>query len=87
MMVRKVITSKPRRPRRKAAKAPQEQILRSIAAIDGLEPASPKAAKVLSLLRSWLADESGYDEETWPRFRKALVQERARRGSRRLFNT
>jgi hypothetical protein len=35
------------------------------------------------LLRAWLADESGYDEETWPRLKQALEANRA--GNRKLF--
>ena len=35
------------------------------------------------LLRAWLADESGYDEETWPRLKQALEANRS--GQRRLF--
>jgi hypothetical protein len=41
---------------------------------------------VISLLRSWLADESGYDERTWPKLKKALDHERRRVGVRRLFD-
>ena len=45
-----------------------------------------KAAKAIALFKSWLEDESGYDEETWPKLKKALNQERDRVGARRLFN-
>lgn len=31
----------------------------------------------IDLLDKWLADESGYDEETWPKIRKALEAESA----------
>jgi hypothetical protein len=41
---------------------------------------------VIRLLDSWLADESGYDEETWPELKKALDEERRRVGARRLFD-
>ena len=40
-------------------------------------------ATARQLLRAWLADESGYDEETWPRLKQAL--EISRSGHRRLF--
>ena len=36
-------------------------------------------------LHAWLADESGYDEETWPLLRQALEEDRAP-GQRRLFD-
>jgi hypothetical protein len=41
---------------------------------------------LINLLRSWLADESGYDEETWPKLKKALDQQRRRVGARGLFD-
>jgi len=37
----------------------------TLATLDKLELAKPKAEGVISLLRSWLEDDSGYDEETW----------------------
>lgn len=38
------------------------------------------------LLDEWMADESGYDEETWPELRKALDRNRRESGQyRRLF--
>ena len=40
-------------------------------------------ATVRQLLRAWLADESGYDEETWPRLKQDLDANRS--GSRKLF--
>lgn len=40
---------------------------------------------VIRRLDEWLADESGYDEETWPRLREALDCERERVGARELF--
>jgi hypothetical protein len=54
--------------------------------LDDLKPESAQAAGVIGLLRSWLADESGYDEETWPKLKKALDHERRRVGARRLFD-
>ena len=41
-------------------------------------------AATRQLLHGWLADESGYDEETWPRLKQALEDNRS--GSRRLFH-
>lgn len=42
-----------------------------------LRLAQPKSAPIAALLRRWLDDESGYDEETWPRLKKALDRQRA----------
>ena len=39
--------------------------------------------RVIRLLDEWMADESGYDEETWPELKAAL--ERDRTSSRNLF--
>jgi hypothetical protein len=38
----------------------------------------------IGLLDEWMADESGYDEETWPELKTAL--DRDRLSSRRLFD-
>ena len=50
------------------------------AVLNGLPPPAPglppKTRKLLRLIRSWLEDESGYDEETWPQLKKALEQNR-----------
>jgi hypothetical protein len=54
--------------------------------LDKLKPESAQAAAVIGLLRCWLADESGYDEEAWPKLREALEQERRRVGARSLFD-
>ena len=47
---------------------------------------SPKESAVISLLQTWLSDESGYDEAAWPALKKALDLERKRQGARRLFD-
>ena len=47
---------------------------------------SAPAAGLIGLLQSWLADDSGYDEQTWPKLKKALEQERRRTGARSLFD-
>ncbi len=39
-----------------------------------LQRAKNEAA--IRLLEEWLADESGYDEETWPILKKALEEDR-----------
>jgi hypothetical protein len=38
----------------------------------------------IRLLDEWMADESGYDEETWPKLQAALEEDRL--SSRRLFD-
>lgn len=43
-----------------------------------------KNAKAIALLESWLADESGYDEKTWPRLKRSI--ERNRLSYRRRFS-
>lgn len=40
----------------------------------GTQQAKNKAA--LRLLREWMADESGCDEETWPLLKKAIKEDR-----------
>ena len=39
----------------------------------------------LALFDEWAADESGYDEETWPQVKKALDTTRRSVGARLLF--
>ncbi len=41
------------------------------------------ARRAIDLLDQWLADDSGYDEETWPELKEAL--DRDRLSGRRLF--
>ena len=55
----------------------------------GVDPRPPHSRrerykKAIALLEEWLADESGYDEETWPEIRGGI--ERARSSSRRRFS-
>ncbi len=64
----------------------EQEAAAAAAALDRLGLANPRSAAVISLLKQWLADESGYDEETWPKLKKALDRERARVGARRLFD-
>ena len=68
------------------SKKRNEQLTATLASLDQLQPSTPQAAKVIALLRSWLTDESGYDEKAWPALKKALDRERARVGARRLFD-
>ena len=73
------------RPQRKA-KVEQKKIDAAIEAIDAIDPTTPEAAKLFVLLKSWLADDSGYDEETLPQLKNALNDERDRVRARRLFD-
>ena len=71
-------------PRSKAAR--KAEIATAVERIEQMESASPQATAVAELLKSWLADDSGYDEKTWPKLKKALNDERQRMGARRLFD-
>ena len=85
MSKRATLGKKPRRN----SKTEQPEAAKIAATIDALEqvrPLSAGAAKTIALLKSWLADDSGYDEQTWPALRKALSSERRRVGARRLFD-
>ena len=42
----------------------------------------PKNEAALRLLREWMADKSGYDEETWPVLKKAIEENRLSRRKR-----
>lgn len=44
---------------------------------------APPTEAAIRLLEEWLADESGYDEETWPELKKALDENRL--SSRKFF--
>ena len=80
-------TMKPRKTMRTGkGRSGKERIAATLAAIDEIEPAGEGAAKAIALLKSWLKDESGYDEETWPQLKKNLERERRRSGARRLFD-
>ena len=72
-------------PGARQAKIRRERIAATIAELDQIKPESAKAARAIALFKSWLADESGYDEKVWPRLKKALDRERERVGARRLF--
>lgn len=45
---------------------------------------SERKQRLLQQLDEWLADDSGYDEETWPKLKTALEQDRL--SSRSLFD-
>ena len=68
------------KPRKNAGR-----VTRSVAAIEQLCASAPEAASAISLLKSWLLDESGYDEKAWPPLKKALNAQRRRDNARELF--
>ena len=75
--------------RRRPARRPAKREIAAAAALErlrGIEPRRRKGARVIALLRSWLEDESGYDEETWPQLKKSLNEERSRVRARKLVN-
>ncbi len=88
MKPKKTKLSKTLRSINKSAKgiAQREKLAAVIAELDQIKPPSAKAAKAIALFKSWLKDESGYDEEVRPRLKRALELERARVGPRRLFD-
>ena len=49
-----------------------------------LSESRPGVDLAIRLLDEWMADESGYDEETWPELKVALNRDRL--SSRRLFD-
>jgi hypothetical protein len=86
-MKKAATASRKRRPRASGKAAGQQAaISATLDRINQIEPQTPKAARVIALLRGWLKDKSGYDEKTWPALKTALNQERARRGAARLFD-
>ena len=75
------------KPARARSRAKQRADLAArLERLDELEPESAQAASLIRLLRSWLTDESGYDEATWPKLKKAMERERQRVGARSLFD-
>jgi hypothetical protein len=45
-----------------------------------------RVAHLDKMLDEWLSDESGYDEEVWPKLQAALDQTREELGMRKLFD-
>lgn len=64
----------------------RKQLAATLAEIDQLNPPTPQAANAIAMLRSWLTDDSDYDDKAWPQLKRALNRERDRVGARRLFN-
>jgi hypothetical protein len=73
-------------PRPRSAEARRKRIAAVVAELDQIRPPSARAAEAIALFKSWLTDESGYDEKVWPRLKKALEQEREHVGARSLFD-
>jgi hypothetical protein len=88
----KMIQKKMKRPtvaqpqRNAKAAVNVDKIALAIATVDQVHSDNPKTTRALALLKQWLRDGSGYDEETWPQLQKALDQERRRVGARSLFD-
>jgi len=64
----------------------REKIAATLATLNQIEAPDPQTARAIALFSSWLSDESGYDEDTWPKLKSALDRERKRVGARRLFD-
>jgi hypothetical protein len=73
LTVVKRASSRPKTPRLSNSKpAKRAAIAATLESIEKIEAETAKAAEVIALLKSWLTDESGYDEKTWPKLKKAL---------------
>lgn len=84
-------TSAPKKPHRgqtrSTSKTEQKVAIKmALEKLDALVPETPKLARLIGLLRSWLTDETGYDERTLPKLMKTLDEERDRVGARRLLD-
>jgi hypothetical protein len=66
--------------------AKDRAIASTLRRLDRLEATTPTAKNLVVLLKSWVTDESGYDEETLPKLKRGLDAERKRVGARRLFD-
>lgn len=51
---------------------------------DNLRSNQPSRESCIQLLNQWLADESGYDEENWPKIKTIIEQNRT--SNRPLFS-
>jgi hypothetical protein len=81
------IKAKRRKPKAAHQKANcKSAIETTLKDLDQIKPKTEKAAAVIALLRSWLNDESGYDEQTWPKLKKTLNEERDWVGARSVVN-
>jgi len=57
-----------------------------VASIEATQQSTSEPRPFLATLRNWLLDESGYDEENWPKLKRALRRERKRVGAEDLFH-
>jgi hypothetical protein len=88
-MRKTTISSRPRKRPRTSSRASagrKAEIAAALAGLDEIKPKTPKAAKVIGLLKTWLNDDSGYDEQMWAKLKTALNGERHRVGASRLFD-
>lgn len=86
-MRKTTITKKPAKRMRSRSRESQDvSVTAALNDINRLTPVSAKGVQAIALLKSWLKDDSGYDEQAWPKLRKSLDQQRAKVGARRLFD-
>jgi hypothetical protein len=71
---------------RKSPTAKSAAIASTLEGLHELKVETRKAKQLVEMLESWLRDESGYDEKTWPILTKSLERERKRVGARGLFH-
>jgi len=68
-----------------ASQTPETDEVLALTPIADAEDRRDRNDEVIRLLDEWLADESGYDEETWPLLKEALNRERELVGAPKLF--
>ncbi len=68
-----------------AVRGPDSDVDLGAAQTKGRETNSRRNHAALRLLRDWLSDESGYDEEAWPELKRAMENNR-RSANRKLFH-
>jgi hypothetical protein len=76
-MKKRAAQSKPSSKKRKVSRPKAEredQIAGTLANLNQIRPTNQKTANILAMLKAWLRDDSGYDEATWPKLKKALVR-------------
>ncbi len=69
----------------KAASADTPELERESVSRSKRQEARQRNRATQALLSDWLADDSGYDEETWPELKKALEENRSAAAEGRLF--
>jgi hypothetical protein len=69
-------SSTARQMSRSLSKAEQKAAIKvALEKLDEFVPQTPKMARLVTLLRSWLTDKSGYDKRTLPKLMKALDED------------